>query len=91
MLDELRFPKTSTAKDDDELGIEFVFIPPYSPAPNAIERLWKSAKRELSAEIFEDRNQFRAFLTETFLRLSRRVSFASDWIETFLPDVQKLR
>ena len=79
-----------TQRRADELDIEFVFIPPYSPTLNAIEPLWKSAKREISPEIFEDKDHFRTFLTETFLRLSRRVSFASDWIETFLPDVQKL-
>jgi len=78
-----------TQRRADELGIEFVFIPPYSPTLNAIEPLWKSAKREISPEIFEDKEHFRTFLTETFLRLSRRVSFASDWIEIFLPDVQK--
>ncbi len=80
-----------TQKRADELGVEFVFIQLYSPTLDAIEPLWKSTKREISPEIFEDRDQFRAFLTETFLRLSRRVSFASDWIETFLPGVQRLR
>ncbi|EMA47772.1 transposase [Halococcus salifodinae DSM 8989] len=41
--------------------------------------------------IFEDKDHFREFLVEEFLRLSHRLSFASHWIETFLPDVQKLR
>jgi transposase len=71
--------------------IEFVFIPPYSPMLNAIEPLWKSLKRELSPEIYKDEEHFRQFLTETFLRLSHRVSFAVDWIETFFPNIQKLR
>ncbi|WP_114579651.1 transposase [Saliphagus sp. LR7] len=60
----------------DELGIEFVFIPPYSPTLNAIEPLWKDLKREISPEIFADKEHFREFLTETFLQLSRRISFA---------------
>ena len=80
-----------TQEKADELGIEFVFIPPYSQTLNAIEPLWKDLKREISPTIFEDKDHFRAFLTETFLRLSRRLSFAVDWIETFLPDVQMLR
>jgi transposase len=71
--------------------IEFVFIPPYSPTLNAIEPLWKSLKREISPEIYEDEEHFRQFLTEIFLRLSRRVSFAVDWIDTFLPNIQRLR
>jgi len=80
-----------TQQRADELGIEFVFIPPYSPTLNAIEPLWKDLKRDVSPEIFENKDHFRMFLTETFLRLSHRLSFASDWIETFLPDVQMLR
>lgn len=80
-----------TQKRADELDVEFVFLPPYSPTLNAIEPLWKDLKRDISPEIFEDKDHFRAFLTETFLRLSHRLSFAVDWIDTFLPDVQKLR
>ncbi|MFC7135346.1 MULTISPECIES: IS630 family transposase [Salinibaculum] len=80
-----------TQQRADELGIEFVFLPPYSPTLNAIEPLWKDRKRDISPEIFEDKDHFREFLTETFLRLRQRLSFAGDWIETFLPDVQKLR
>jgi len=33
-----------TQRRAHELGIKFVFIPPYSPTLNAIESLWKSAK-----------------------------------------------
>jgi len=80
-----------TQERADELGIEFVFIPPYSPTLNAIEPLWKDLKRESSPEICEDKDHFREYLTETFLRLSHRLSFAVDWIETFLRDIQKLR
>ena len=80
-----------TQQRADELGIEFVFIPPYSPTLNAIEPLWKSLKRDISPEIYENEDHFREFLTETFLQLSHRVSFAADWIETFLPNIQRLR
>ena len=79
-----------TQKRADELRVEFVFVLPYSPTLNAIEPLWKSLKREISPELFEDKEHFRQFLTETFLRLANRVSFAEQWIETFLPDIQKL-
>jgi len=80
-----------TQERADELGIEFVFILPYSPTLNAIEPLWKDLKRDISPEIFDDKDQFRDYLTERFLLLSHRLSFANDWIETFLPDIQKLR
>jgi transposase len=80
-----------TQKRADELDIEFVFLPPYSPTLNAIEPLWKSLKRKISPEIFEGEDDFRQFVTDTFLTLSKRVSFADNWIKTFLPDVQTLR
>ncbi|MEF8974941.1 MAG: IS630 family transposase [Halapricum sp.] len=80
-----------TQRRADELGIEFVFIPPYSPTLNAIEPLWKDLKREISPEIFEGKEHFREFVTKTFLRLSHRLSFADDWINTFLPDIQVLQ
>ena len=69
----------------DELGIEFVSIPPYSPTLKAIGPLRKSTKREISQEIFEDKDHYRTFPTVTFLKLSCRVVFASDCIETILP------
>jgi len=80
-----------TQKRADELGIEFVFLPPYSPMFNAIEPLWKSLKRKISPTIFEDKDHFEKFVTDTFLDLSKRLSFANGWIEKFVPNVQMLR
>ena len=79
-----------TQQRADELGIELVFLPPYSPMLNPIEPLWKSLKRKISPEIFEGEEEFRHFVTDTFLKLSKRVSFANSWIQRFLKDVQKL-
>ena len=80
-----------TQQRADELGIEFVFIPPYSPSFNAIEPLWKSLKRRISPEIFEDKEHFKRYVADTFLELSKRLGFANSWIEKFLPDIQTLR
>ena len=52
-----------------------------------VERL----QMRFSPTIFDDRDHFRAFLIERFLRLSQRLSFAVDRINTFLLYVQKLR
>ncbi|MCW8173271.1 IS630 family transposase [Natrialba swarupiae] len=56
-----------TQRRADELGIEFVFLPPYSPMFNAIEPLWKTLKRKISPEIFEGEDHFEQFVTNTFL------------------------
>jgi transposase len=80
-----------TQQRADELGIEFVFTPPYSPECNAIEPLWKSLKRKISPEIFQSPDHFQRFVTDTFLDLSKRLEFANRWIEKFLPNIQTLR
>jgi transposase len=55
-----------TQERADELGIGFVFIPPYSPTLNAIEPLWKVLKREISPTIFENKDHFRGSLPRRF-------------------------
>lgn len=37
-----------------ELGIELVFLPPYSPNLNLIERLWKFTKSKLRVRYYDD-------------------------------------
>ena len=64
-----------TQQRADELGIEFVFLSPYSPTLKAIEPLWRNLKREISPEILANKAHFRRFLTGTFLRFSNRLSF----------------
>ncbi|MDJ1433816.1 IS630 family transposase [Halostagnicola sp. A-GB9-2] len=80
-----------TQQRADELGIEFVFLPPFSPEFNAIEPLWKTLKRKISPEIFEGEDHFEQFVTDTFLDISKRLGFANSWIEKLIPDVQMLR
>jgi hypothetical protein len=63
-----------------------------TPTLNAIEPLWKDLKGEISPTIFEGKDHFNEFVSETFLRLSHRLRFAVDWIETFLPNnIQRLQ
>jgi transposase len=42
----------------EQLGINLVFIPPYSPNLNLIERLWKFVKGKLRSRYY---NQFELF------------------------------
>lgn len=67
-----------TQQRADELGIEFIFLPPYSPTLNPIEPLWKSLERKILSEIFDGEDQFKQFVTDAFLDLSKCVSFADD-------------
>ena len=49
----------------DGVRIELLFLPPYSPNLNLIERLWKFVKKEcLSCRYYEDFARFKAAITE---------------------------
>lgn len=72
-----------------ELDIELVFLPVGSPHLNPIEPLWKSLRWELSPIVVKSRGEFCALVRRTFHSLTEKVSFASAWIERFLP-IQKL-
>lgn len=60
VLDNARYQKcelvTSLAK---ELGIDLVYIPPYSPNLNPIERLWKFTKGKLRVKYHSDFKSFK--------------------------------
>jgi len=60
VLDNARYQKceivTSLAK---ELAIELVYLPPYSPNLNLIERLWKFTKGKLRVKYYSDFKSFR--------------------------------
>ena len=60
VLDNARYQNcelvTSLAK---ELGIDLVYIPPYSPNLNPIERLWKFTKGKLRVKYYSDFKSFK--------------------------------
>lgn len=73
-----------------ELGITLVFLPLASPHLQSIEPVWNNLKRAVSPISTESADEFRALIEAIFLELTRRLSFAAYWIDTFL-DVNKLR
>jgi transposase len=60
VLDNARYQKCKVVQDlADSLGIELLYLPPYSPNLNLIERLWKFVKKKcLYAKYYEDFSQF---------------------------------
>ncbi|EMA01131.1 IS630-type transposase ISHwa7, partial [Haloarcula vallismortis ATCC 29715] len=75
----------------DELGIQLVFLPKYSPHLNPIEPLWRELKYALSRVFVTDEDAFQSLIQELFDTLSEKLSYAADWIDTFLNDFRKLR
>ncbi len=81
---------TYTREKAEELGISLVFLPVASPHLQPIKPVWNSLKRYLSPISTESADEFRALVEVTFLELTHRLSFAADWLGTFI-DINRLR
>ena len=59
VLDNARYQKCAiVAELATQLGINLVYIPPYSPNLNLIERLWKHVKSKLRTKYYDNFNAF---------------------------------
>ncbi len=82
-----RFPShraSDTIKYAERLGIILVFLPPYSPDLNPIEYIWKSIKRIISCNFIRDIDHIKSLIATYFRDYSLSLSFAKNWIATFL-------
>jgi transposase len=60
VLDNAKYQKCFIVQNTAALlGIELVYIPPYSPNLNLIERAWKWVKSELRTKYYDDFNAFK--------------------------------
>ena len=66
VLDNARYQKNAAVQElAAKLRIELLYLPPYSPNLNLIERLWKFVKKEcLSCRYHEDFTRFKAAITD---------------------------
>ena len=66
VLDNARYQRCAVVQRlAEELRIELLFLPAYSPNLNLIERLWKFVKKEcLSCRYYEDFARFKAAIAE---------------------------
>ncbi|KXA99384.1 hypothetical protein AKJ41_05530 [candidate division MSBL1 archaeon SCGC-AAA259O05] len=86
ILDNFSSHRAKAAREKaEELGIELVFLPPYSPDLNPIEQIWRGIKREISTAFFETKEEFLELIKDSFEKLSAKLSYASGWISKFLP------
>jgi len=87
VLDNARIHHASSvAEKAEELKIEFIYLPPYSPDLNPIEFGWKDMKRELAALL--DFNLMVESNREKALELfhQRKRSYSRHWIQTFMAE-----
>ena len=66
ILDNARYQKCALVQQlAEKLGINLVFIPPYSPNLNLIERLWKFVKGKLRSQYYDDFEVFKSRIDST--------------------------
>lgn len=73
-----------------ELHEILVFLPPYSPDLNPIEFIWKSIKRAISYIFIESKEHFKSLIRNSFNNFSKSVSFAKNWMSTFLGEFKSI-
>jgi putative transposase len=66
------------------LDIRLVFLPPYSPDLNPIEFIWKDVKKDVSTTFITCKEQMRRLIADSYADLSKKLSYASAWIDKFL-------
>jgi transposase len=71
VLDNASYHRAKVVRELAEtLGIELLFLPPYSPNLNLIERVWKLVKKlALNARILPDFDAFAEAVTQTVANL----------------------
>jgi transposase len=68
VLDNARYQRCKLVMElAKELGIELLFLPPYSPNLNLIERLWKLVKKECLYSIYYEKFEPFCFAIQSFL------------------------
>ena len=74
ILDNARYQHCQLVKDAAQrLNITLVFLPPYSPNLNLIERLWKFVKAEVcAANYFQDAKTFQNAIIDFLNQLDRK-------------------
>jgi len=60
---------SSTLKTAEELEIDLVFLPPYSPDSNPMKYAWKIIKIVFSREFINDSDHIRSLIKKNFLNL----------------------
>jgi len=80
VLDNARYQRCKLVIEKaEELGIELLFLPPYSPNLNLIERLWKFVKKEvLYGKYYDNFEKFKEAITNCLEETEKKHKKALD-------------
>ena len=84
ILDNGPIHHTNIVKEHaEELGIQLIFLPPYSPQFNPIEFVWKAIKKVVSSMFLLERTHLINVVEEQFMKETKKISYAEGWLKTF--------
>ena len=67
LIDNASWHKTKAVKEYcNNNNITLLFLPPYSPEYNPIERVWSFLKSKIKQKFFQTANKFKSFILELF-------------------------
>ena len=79
------------AERASDLGVDLIFLPPYSPDLNPIEFIWKSIRRIVSKSFVDSKESMCSIIENAFSSFSKSKGYAKSWASKFLPlDIQSL-
>lgn len=67
----------------NELNIQLLFLPPFSPQFNPIELIWKTMKRIVSGMFILERYQLVDVVRENFMKETSKTSYLGGWMRIF--------
>jgi transposase len=93
VLDNARYQRCEAVKKAaSELGITLVFLPPYSPNLNLIERLWKFVKKKaLYAQYYDTVEKFHGAIRSAMCRVNSDAQWRSEMKTLLTPKFQTFR
>ena len=53
-------------------NIRLIFLPPYSPEPNPIERFWQHIKKDMKGKIFSDLEELKDSVADILKKCSKK-------------------
>ncbi|MEM3334297.1 MAG: IS630 family transposase [Thermoplasmata archaeon] len=63
--------------------MHLIYLPPYSPQYNPIEKIWKALKKEISRLFIQNQEDLKDKIRFYFLEKAKNLSYCTNWMKEF--------